>query len=429
MRRSSTCLLFSLALMVASSVAYGETVLTHLVYSSSGQASINWTTKQAEEFNKTHKDIRVDIIIGNQEKMKTMMAAGVPPDILSMSDFAYLGRQGWFVDIKPLLMRDKLWNAFNTNLLNAQMQDGALYVVPWFINAGSSFYNKDMFNVAGLTTPDRMGSNWTWDAMVSAGRKLTQDIDGNGVPEKFGIDRPWGYWPTAVAQAGGAFYEFDQNEQPIRSLWNSPEVKKGIEYTLSFYTQGITPHKYHLTKALNQVDYYFWEGKTAIDVTDGLGIIDAYLSKSRFDWDFALQPIGPAGPINHVDNTIGGLNILTTCKNVEAAWEWMKFYVMDRERMVDFVQKGGVIPALLSAQPSYPILKNLSGKNFASVMEQSNLPPKKKQYTVDTFLVPRFVNFDAVWSGQKPVDNQLQEVHDRMSAYIKEQLEKKTATK
>jgi ABC-type glycerol-3-phosphate transport system substrate-binding protein len=386
--------------------------------------------KQAENFNKLNKGIRVEIIIGNQEKMKTMLAAGVPPDILAMSDFAYLGRQGWFVDIRPLLVRDNLWKNFNPTMMNAMAQDnGAIYVVPWFINAGAAFFNRDMFNASGLISPDRMGKSWTWDAMITAGKKLTTDADGNGIPEKFGIDRPWGYWGTAVAQAGGAFYEFNKDEQPIRSLWMSPEVKRGIEYTLSMYTEGITPHKWHLSKALNQVDYYFWNGKSAIDVTDGLGILDAYLSKAPFDWDFSLQPIGPVGPINHVDNTIGGLNILTTCKNIDAAWEWMKYYVMDRDRMIDFARSVGVIPALLSAQPVYPEIKNLSNKNFSAVLEQSSFPPKKKLYSVDTFLVPRFVSFDAVWSGQKPVETQLQEVHDKMTAYINEKLAANSAQK
>ncbi len=425
MKRMSVLCCAIVFLCAWSSVAFGETVLTYLVYSSSGQASLDWTMRQVEEFNKTNgKGIRVDVIVGNQEKMRTMMAAGVPPDMLSMSDFGYLARQGWFVDIKPFLLRDNLMKLFNHALLAQLEKDGGIYTVPWFINAGASYFNRDLFDNAGVATPIQMGANWTWEAMLTASKKLTIDADGNGLPESFGIDRVYAYFPTAVAQAGGAFYEFDEKEQPIRSLWNTPEVRMAAEYVLNFYTSGTVPHKYHLEGRLNQAAYYFWEGKTAINVTDHLGILDSYLRNAAFEWDFALQPIGPAGPINHMDNSIGGPNILTTCKDVEAAWEFMKFYLMDRDRMIGFVRDVGVLPALLSAQPSYPVLKNLGNKNFAAVFEQSSFPSKRPLYTVERFLIPRFVSLDQVWSGRKPVETMLLEIHEQMSAFIKEQLDK-----
>lgn len=37
------------------------------------------------------------------------------------------------------------------------------------------------------------------------GKKLTRDLNGDSLMDTYGVDRPWGYWRTAVAQAGGGF--------------------------------------------------------------------------------------------------------------------------------------------------------------------------------------------------------------------------------
>ncbi|HHW08357.1 MAG TPA: extracellular solute-binding protein [Firmicutes bacterium] len=428
MKKIAWLMLLCSVVLIIPAMAFGETVVTHLTYISHGQNYNDWIMKQAEAFNKANPGIRVEVIIGNQEKMKTMMAAGVAPDVLDMPDFDYLGREGGLVDIRPFLVRDNLWNSFNPALLNLLIkQNGAIYNVPFELGVVAVYFNRDMFNEAGLNTPDRMGANWTWDAMVAAGKKLTHDADGNGIPEKFGIDRPWGYWRTAIYQAGGTFYEFDEDELPVRSLWNTPEVLRGVEYTLSFYREGITPHKYHLAGALNQVDYYFWTGKTAIDVTDGLGIIDTYLSQSDFNWDFALQPAGPAGPVAGSAGMTGPL-ILSSSKCINEAWEWVKFYAMDKERMEDWIRSVGRIPALANAQAAYATIKGLTQKNFRAIIEQANYPPKP-QYPVDNFLAPRLISLDPVWKEQKSPAIFLQEVHEKMTGYIAELRASKGAAK
>ncbi|HHW09516.1 MAG TPA: extracellular solute-binding protein [Firmicutes bacterium] len=405
-----------LIVMMFSATVQGKTIITHLAYVSSGQQHADWLMKKAADFMALYPDIQVDIVVGNHDKMKTMMAAGVDPDIFDLPDFDYLGGLGQLADIRPMLERDRLINAFNPIMMDRLIQpNGAIYKVPLEVAISTAWYNRDIFHQTGLTTPDRLGSNWTWDMMVEVGKKTTLDLNGDGMPDIFGIDRPWGYWRTAVYQAGGKFYEFDENQNPVKSLWNTPEVLRGVQYVESFYRLRITPH--HTVS--DQTQYYFWTGKTALDITDGLAIINVYLKNSDVDWDFMLQPAGPAGPIAAAA-AISGPLIMKSTKDLEATWKWAKFIAMDREQIGDFVKITGRMPALLSAQPFYPEYMGLTKKNFQAVIEQSNYPPPV-EYPVSNALAPRLVSLDPVWKGDQPAANFLQALHEKMTNIIKEE--------
>lgn len=412
------------AMLAITSLAYGEVVITHLSYTSHGQPYNDYITKMAAEFSKRHPGVRVDIIVGNQEKMKTMMVAGVWPDVLDMPDFDYLGREGALVDVRPLLQKDNLWKYFNGALMQQLIQsNGAVYKAPFEVSVVAGFFNRDSFNKLGLKTPDRMSpKEWTWDAMMSAGKKLTRDLNGDGKADEYGVDRVQNWWRAAVFQAGGTFYEFDKNDQPVRSLWNSPEVLTGVQYAESMFRAGITP----FTIASNYKDLYFWFGKTAIDMTDGVGIINAYLQNAGFEWDFCLQPAGPAGPIAN-SAEIAGPMIMAKSKNVDLAWEWVKFFAMTKENLGEWVAATGRMPALLSALAEYPAAMKLGAKNFNAVLEQANYPAKQ-QFPVDTAINPRLISLTPVWNGSTPAANFLEAQHAKATAYI-EELRAKSAQK
>jgi maltose-binding protein MalE len=177
---------------------------------------------------------------------------------------------------------------------------------------------------------------------------------------------------------------------------------------------GVTPY----LAVSNIKDYYFWTGKTAISVTDGPGIINAYLKDGGFDWDFSLQPAGPAGPISNTAS-IAGPHIMTTTQNADLAWEWIKFFAMNREHLSQWVSATGRMPALLSALSDYPTAMNIKTKNFNAVLEQANYPAKK-QFAVDTSLNPRLVSLTNVWKGTTPSLNFLQAQHEKTTAIIEE---------
>lgn len=419
MRRWVYLCLF-MALLVVSGTVSAEVTITHLAYISGGLEYQEYLKKKAPEFEKLHPGVKVEIVIGNQDKFQAMLAGGVPPDILDLPDFKYLGPLGQLVDLRPLLQKDGLMKAYNPIMLQRAMTpDGAIYNMPLDIGMYMTFFNRDLFNQAGLVSPDKLGTGWDWEATHNASKKTTIDRNGDGTPDSFGFDRAWGPgWREAVLQAGGWFYEFNDKMQPIRSLWNTAPVLAGIQFTERFYRERTTPH---LFPGVDEKQYEFPTGKTAINVQDSLWAIGRGLQEVSFDWDIALLPRGSAGPI-----TMGGVNgphLVSATKHLNEAWEWLKFICANRENMIEYARTTGQLPALLSAQQTYPSLVNITNKNYKLIFEQVNyLSSGDSTLALPLNLTPRRVNLTPVWKGEVPTQTYLQSIHEKMSASIQEML-------
>lgn len=406
-----------LMLVMAATVCAAPITITHLTYENHAKEFHQYLNTRAELFNKQNPDIKIEIIVGVHDKFNTMVMGGVAPDVIDLPDFDYLGPTGVIMDLRSLIERDNIAEIVGKPIINfITMPNGAIYSTPMELGSTPAFFNRTLFNQAGLISPDKMGKSWTWDAAMNAAKKLTSDADGDGMPEIYGIDRPWGYWRRAVFQAGGDFIQVDKSLKPVKSLVNSKEVAAGIEYVAKFYQSKTTAHLMMSWDA--HTAFYFWKGKSALDFCDGMGIVSAYLQKVDWDWDFTLQPAGPAGPLGEIG--AGGPHIVASSKNVEAAWKWLKFIAFNEENARDFISITGRLPAYKKAQPYYPVLCNLKNKNYNAIFEQT-MYPSPRQYPVPKEINSRYIGLDAVWKGAEPVETVLQRVHETWTAYIKEQ--------
>ncbi|HHT27582.1 MAG TPA: extracellular solute-binding protein [Firmicutes bacterium] len=409
------------ALLLAVPVVKAEQItITYLTYIHHGDAKLSYLESKAREYEELHPNVQVDIIVGNQDKLRTMLAGGVDPDIHDLPDFSHLGAAGFYQDIMPLLQRDGLVRAYNPVVLNSMStNDGKLYMVPEQVVSTVSFFNRDLFLASGVQTPETLGPGWNWDYLLNAGKKLTVDRNGDGTPESFGIDRGYAYWRRAIEAAGGDYYEFNAQGMPIKSLWTSPEVVTGLEYVALLWEEGTIPYG----RVPRHEEYFFWTGKTAIDIVDAIAITGSYLSNVSFDWDMAIMPAGPAGPISSGAGGNGPF-IFASTKNLEQVWDFCKFLFITRENVMEYAKITGSIPAYVGAQASYAAANNLLNKNYQAVFEALNYLPPRSGGTLPAELQPRSVNpLDAI-TGKIPVRQYLEQLHTKMQAIIDEQLGK-----
>ena len=61
--------------------------------------------------------------------------------------------------------------------------DGELMCLPQNLSSLVVYYNRDLFDAAGLADP---AMNWTWDDFLAAAQALTRDTDGDGAIDQFG---------------------------------------------------------------------------------------------------------------------------------------------------------------------------------------------------------------------------------------------------
>ncbi|MDF2723265.1 MAG: transporter substrate-binding protein [Paenibacillus sp.] len=128
----------------------------------------------AEPLKKKHPNISLEVLTGNIEDL---VASGSTPDLI-------LTDNDWFSALRMLELPQNLTeltkqlqmnvSAFVPESIQASKQltdDGNLYAIPFSMNTGALFYNKDMFDKFGVTYPK---DNMTWNEVLEASRKLTR---------------------------------------------------------------------------------------------------------------------------------------------------------------------------------------------------------------------------------------------------------------
>jgi multiple sugar transport system substrate-binding protein len=421
-RRMLILALAGLILIVASTAGGAAKVkLTHFNYYSHGDAWYQYLLDRAVAFGARNPGVEVEVLQGGGPgdtayvtKFTVMQAGGAAPNI---TDFhPALGAtqivSGAFTDLRPFLSRSGINLARLVGRPVAETltaPNGAVWALPADIYPVASWFNEDLFDQAGLLTPIQLGKDWTWEQALSMGRKLTKDADGDGIPEIWGIDRMGARWYIWVHQAGGKLY--DRVVAPTKSLWNTPEVARGLDFPRRAFADRITAPP----GTPNVADTYFWKGKTAIDLVDGPGVIGAYMANVPFRWNIAPQVRGPVH--NGSEIAIGAFQIVAETPHQEEAWKWLQFISLDTESALRFVEMTGRAPSLMSIQGRYGILNKHAPSNVMAFFEVAAQPETQINYVipqqaqVNTVVNPKL---NEVWAGRLALETALEQIHTQL---------------
>lgn len=126
-------------------------------------------------------------------KLETVMAGGAIPDVvwLHYTRLAEWASKDVMSPLDPLLSTDKIdpkQYVFN----DAMVYNGKMYAIPKDNGINAMWFNKDMFQKAGLQPPD---FKLSWTDWLAAVQKLTVDKAGKSAAEP-------GFSPSATAQWG-----------------------------------------------------------------------------------------------------------------------------------------------------------------------------------------------------------------------------------
>ena len=193
----------------------------------------------AAEYMEANPHVNIEITVLENEAFKsqlvTVMQAGEPPDLFQSWGGGVLWQYadaGMVRNIAPELeANDGEWkNSFTTQAaLELYGQNGEYYGVPWTWGAVGVFYNKALFEQAGLD-PDNPPA--TWDEFIEAVQTLK---DAGITPIALGEGDKWPghfWWVYLATRLGGedAFIHAYNREG---SFADEPFVKAG-EYLSSW---------------------------------------------------------------------------------------------------------------------------------------------------------------------------------------------------
>ena len=198
----------------------------------------------ADKFNAEHPDIKVEVMaIPNEEyvtKLNTMAAAGELPDcgIMSESGVLDFAEKGLLADISGMYEGKESMPLDSITF----EKDGAPVADSGANEILLLYYNKDMFDAAGLEYPSA-SEPMAWDEFVALAKKLTIDANGKTAEEEgfdannivqygYVVDN-WTWQPEVWALSnGGRWISEDGKEVVIKSPETIESIQKVADLTL-----------------------------------------------------------------------------------------------------------------------------------------------------------------------------------------------------
>ena len=290
------------------------------------------------QFERAHPSIKVEIMNepGDRamDKLQQMVAAANPPDVMSIHGayFVPLAAKGALLDLDPYVTEDKEFEIedFYPSLVELCRYDGKLYSLPRYTSVYVLFYNKDLFDGAGLKYPD---DTWTWDDYLAAAKKLTVDSPD---PEKNRYGCVIDFWGARIYPwvwaAGGDILD----REGKRCLLDQRGAQEALRFLVDLR------HKHNVCPPTTMADRrqniaMFVNGQVGMFQTGAWDIQQMNEAKT-LRWDIA--PL----PKRKQHATLLGMEnyaIASATKHPQEAWELFKFLLgkQAQERMATELEK------------------------------------------------------------------------------------------
>jgi len=275
--------------------------------------------KMAEEFTQANPNIKIEIQLNGWSDYWTALdaaaSAGTLPDTFWMhsNNIYKYASNDMLLNLNDYInASDKIdMKNYPEGLVSIYNYNGKQFAVPKDYDTIGLWYNKTMFDEAGVKYPDE---TWTWDDLYEAAKKLTK-------PDK----SQYGFLAAMHNQEG--FYNFIyQNGGTVitadkKSGYDDPKTIEAMEYYVKFVKDGLSP-------------VIFGDSDRSEAITNGLvamGFFGSWnlsgFSNNEFmsqNFDVTVLPASPSGGRASIFNGLG-YAIAPNTKKADAAWKWIEY--------------------------------------------------------------------------------------------------------
>ncbi|HZV99997.1 MAG TPA: sugar ABC transporter substrate-binding protein [Candidatus Deferrimicrobium sp.] len=351
-----------------------------------------------EAFEAKYPDIDVEVTVSDWDAywtaLQTSIAGGDAPDVFAMDGplFPDYQSRDVLLDLAPYIERDgfDLTALADAGVAHFTTSDGGQYGLPRDLNVTALYYNKAMFEAAGLPYPDE---TWDWDKLVEVGTQLTLDADGNGQPEQWGFYTETtdmeNYWSELVWQNGGEIISDDRSA----TLLGSDEAVGGLQFLQDLiWTHKIMPP----ADIVLQIGDAFEQGLAAME-SNGSWLVPTHLA-AGIDLGIAPLPAGQAGQATSVNPT--GAVVSASSRNPEAAWAFVSWLVGPEAQEM-----------LMQSKAALPVDKSVLEGSYSSAFPGSDVFAQALEYA---HLKPSFRGYEE-WTGalQEELDTQVFDIPNK----------------
>jgi len=273
------------------------------------------------EFHALHPNIRVFYTPDPEDvpgEMPGIFQAETAPDVVSgcCDFFPAWAQAGYLLDLRPYVARDlpadliAEWD--EAQYKSFFTTDGAQYALPKYHGSLAVYFNKDMFDAAGLPYP---GPDWTYDDYLAAMTALTS---ADGTVWGSTLDPIYDRVQIHVNAFGG---HYANPADPTDCVLDEPPAVAALDWLRARIQQdGVMATPLALNKL--ETRRAFWEGRVAM-VEDGSWALKDILTGAKFRVGVAPFPRGPKRRVTLA--TTDGFGIFAGTAYPDAAWELVKF--------------------------------------------------------------------------------------------------------
>ncbi|MFI6740790.1 ABC transporter substrate-binding protein [Nonomuraea sp. NPDC050451] len=326
-------------------------------------------------------------------KLQTSIAGGTAPDTfeLNYENFVTYASAGSLLDLGGVA-GDGDTSVYAQESLNAFKRDGKQYALPASFSTVVLFFNKDLFEKAGVALPT---ADWTWADEQAAAAKLTdrkKGVYGDFQPVQF-----FEFYKT-LKQAGGEFLSADGK----KAAFDSPQGVRAAQWLVSKVGKTMPTE----TEIGGTADYdtnLFKSGKLAMwhnGIWQFAGLKDV-----PFEWDVVVEP-GDAAKASAVFHNAVAAS--ATTKHSKEAWAWARFLSSSDTAATTRVESSWELPPVADQQVLAGYLKDPKPANRQAVFDSLKsiaLPPVIKRQQEMQDAVTKQLGEAA--AGRKPVPDAL----------------------
>lgn len=302
-----------------------------------------------QDFTAEHPEYTVTPIYaasggGVYDKQNNDIGARNAPDVFVGGDVYLSSYQGLLMPLDKLVERDAEEvdpDDFLPGVLDNLSGGGHLYFLPEYVNVGVLYYNKELFDRAGLSYPT---DDWTYDQFYAAAKQFTKKKTGDEIYEQWGVFNDftwWGNWLPLVRMFGGEV----MNAEGYVTL-DTDEAIAAFESYAKWTGKAQQPDTWGDKIAAGPTEDTLggFEGKkTAMLYGGNVGNWLSY-SGAQLDWDIAKLPVNPETGKSGAEFAIQGYGIFQGTKNVKGSWEFIKYLTRKRTSVEELNQFGYPTP-------------------------------------------------------------------------------------
>ena len=282
---------------------------------------------------------------GRDEKLVAAMVGGNAPDVFESwtDNVTQYADRGQVLDIEPLVKRDykaeDLKDFYEWQWRDFVLPSKIRFGMPKYVNVMFTWYNKDLFDKAGVKYPDE---KWTHDDYLTAAKKLTTSKGDQ--TDTFGMMYPvwsWDRFWYRLEMFGG---EAVSDKDPSKPLFDSDKALQAFEWVRKAIWDDKVMAQRLLLAPMGQsfnTQALFAAGKFAM-VEDGFYPFSmAKTIEKKIKWGYSHVPAGPVK--RRVLGTTDGWVGWKGTKAPDAAWELMK-YLGGKDYQVNQTRTTGLLP-------------------------------------------------------------------------------------